>query len=177
MESFDRIYHYQAGGKQMTLRPDEGYFGIDASQLGDMRLSDLEKRLGGPCQRVSDKLLIVAREQVDDELLKELQGLNALLPVFEDSGTQIVVMPEVRVEEKAPPSSSPAGLEHFGKWLDDHGDEVQVVAQKPGRFTLAPVSGYGPDAAALADRIATEFHSLSASPRLLRVVPKLASSS
>ena len=170
MDPFSKTLHYQAGGQTVTLRPDAEQVAVNLRLLDDDLIGSLEAAAGS-LTKVNDDLAIIPTSRLGQQLVAKLMTKGAILPVFEEGGTRLVALPEVRVEPPADPGDS-AAIEKLEHWLGDHRDRVEVVTRRPGRLLLAPGSGYGPDAVSLANDISMEFDSLTASPRFLRITPR-----
>lgn len=171
MNMFDQVYEYQAGGKTVSLRPDKQYMGVNLGQLDAAQVATLKILGPGHMQKINDRVAIIAKESFPKAMIDHLLRQNAIFPVFNEGRARVIALPEVRVEPPAGKAGM-AGFKNLGKWLGQHEDQVQVVAEKPDRVVLAPLSGYGPDAVTLARDITRKFKSLTASPRFLRVVPR-----
>jgi hypothetical protein len=165
-----RTYAYVAGGKRITLKPDNDSIGLRLADLDASLQKKLRASASPGMQVVNSELAVVAKTAIPAAALTALRERGLLFPVFADAGTKIIALPEVRVE---PPSdTTQASRKELSDWLSAHSADVRVVSEGPDRLVLAPRSGYGPDAVVLADDIARAFKSFSASPRFLRITAR-----
>ena len=160
--------HYKAGGTSVELTPHEGVIGIDTTKLsgkaGSALLSALQKQL----QPIGRGIALVSREKLSNDLARKLEGLDAVVPVFESDGATLVALPEVRVEG---PTGAKVGtsIARARRWLKGRSKRVKVVTDEPERLVVQVSSGRGEDAVALADEIAEKVSRVTATPRFIRL--------
>ena len=86
-------------------------------------------------------------------------------PVFQSKGALLIALPEVRVEE----SSSQRRCALL-RWIREHTDIAEIVANDGDKIVLRPTSGQGADAITLANQLVEQIGPELAQPRFLRVI-------
>jgi hypothetical protein len=164
--------HYRAAGRRITLRPDPALVAVDLDRLDESQRDSLRSAAGEGLQEIAPSVAMFPRKGMDRSVIAAFLKAKAISPVFSSDGAKIIARPQVRIEPSSLVPEDSGELADFGRWLEENQHVMELLEDKKGRFVIAPVSGYGPDAVTLADDISSRFKSLSASPRFVRVVPK-----
>ncbi|HXY33705.1 MAG TPA: hypothetical protein VEI07_05720, partial [Planctomycetaceae bacterium] len=116
-------------------------------------------------QPLRDEISLLQSDLLGNKEREILEAAHALQPVYRSQGAVIVVLPEIRIEDRR--QSHWAALR---QWLKKHPAKAAVVEDKGDRMTLRVVSGDGRDAIDLANQLTSELDVEVAQPRFLRIV-------
>jgi hypothetical protein len=131
--------------------------------LARSRLRASLKRSGRPLR---EGVVIVPWSAIPDERRELLEGDGALLPVFEQDGALVVVLPEVRVE-----GVDSGQVPAIKAWLNAAEHDAELVEEQGMRVTLRPRSGRAADALRIANEVGEQVRPALSQARFLRVVP------
>jgi hypothetical protein len=156
--------YYWAGGRRIPLAASSDVVidldsaagaGLAAPQLDGLRAAG---------RSLTGSLLMVPGADAAATLGDGLGALSGVHPVYRsEDGSLVVVLPEVRVE-----ASDPGALGAVRRSLTT----AHVVEETDDRLVLAPDSGRGADALALANELAESRSTDLAQARFVRVVPR-----
>jgi hypothetical protein len=157
--------YYVSGGRRIRLerKPDLVGVLLEHPAVEGSKLGSTLKHVGRPLR---DGIVMAPLSSIPAELREELDDEGALLPVYEQGDSLLVVLPEVRVE-----GDDPRQLADLKEWLKDQRRGVEVVEERDDRVTLRPTSGRAADALRTANAISEEARSVVSQPRFLRIVP------
>ena len=173
MNNSSQPFEYLAGGKVVSLQLDQDYVGVRTHRLDEELRQKFESSLKLRMQSVGNGLILINSQEMPAELATQLSEAQALVPVFRDAETQVIPLPEVRIEPPAGKAGSSRGMKSVHRWVDKHEARAKILTDQPDRLVLAPRSGYGPDAMTLAGDIARKFSSITATPRFVRVTRRI----
>jgi hypothetical protein len=163
--------YYWAGGRKVPLTAStdvvvdldsEAAAGLEPAQLDSLRAKG---------RTLSASLVMVARTDASEALGERCSTAPGVHPVFRsEDGTQIVVLPEVRVEGDDPDKLA-AVVAGLGAG-EGSPTAAHVTERSDERFVLAPDSGRGDDALALANSLAESSDTDLSQPRFMRIVAR-----
>lgn len=156
----------------MTLRPDPEWVAVRSSDLGPEFSAKVKSLLEGISQDLGKGMKLVELSSIPSEFREAVLGSKASSPVFRDGETRIISLPEVRIEVPDADDAETLSIPVSWQWLGEQEVPGEVISEGSGRLVVAPVSGYGPDAVALAGNVAKVYKGVTATPRLIRVVPR-----
>lgn len=156
--------YYWAGGRKVPLAASSDVVVDLGSQAGD-RLTEPElQALRDKGRSLSSSLLLVAESDAAQALGEGWSSMPGVHPVFRaEDGSEIVVLPEVRVE-----GSDPGKIAELGR----SATSAHVTQQTDERLVLEPDSGRGEDALTLANELAESADTDVAQARFVRIVPR-----
>ena len=161
-------WYYYADGQRVALTPADDLLALDEQHEAVAGLSPEERaKLEEASRPLRGGLRLVPSDALARATRAALERAGALQPVFRAHGSVVVALPEVRIEE-----SRPDAQERLKAWVASHGNKAVVRSQSDGAMVLAPVSGHGEDALALANALAEEVAPEMAQPRFIRVTPR-----
>lgn len=149
--------YYYAGGKRIDLTAADDLVALDPETTGDTT----------PGRPLTEGLRLVDRKDLGDAHRRVADEQAAKYPVFRAQGAILVALPVVRVEE-----SRQDKREQLQSWLNQHGNDVEIVSQDDDRVVLKPVSGSGEDALTLANALAEQVAPEMAQAQFIRVTPR-----
>ena len=156
--------YYWAGGRKVPLTASSDVVVDLDSTAGAQASSSSLASLRDGGRRLSSSLVLVPRTEAVAALGDDGVSDRGVHPVFRsEDGSLVVVLPEVRVE-----GSDPETLAALGRSLTT----AHVTDQTAERLILAPDSGRGEDALALANTLAGSPGTDVVQARFLRVVPR-----
>jgi hypothetical protein len=157
--------YYFSEGRRIHLKRNRDMVGVLLNHplVASSRLRASLKRVGRPLR---DGVVIVPWSAIPDERRELLEGDGALLPVYEQNGALVVVLPEVRVE-----GTDPGQVPAIKAWLDAAEHDAELVEERGTRVTLRPRSGRAADALRIANEVGEEVRPALSQARFLRVAP------
>lgn len=160
--SADRFYW--AGGRKVPLEASSDVV-VDVGSQAVAELTESELRaLRDKGRSLSASLLLVAESDAAEALGEGCSTMAGVHPVFRaEDGSEIVVLPEVRVE-----GSDPGKIAELGRSVTS----AHVTEQTAERLVLEPDSGRGEDALTLANELAESPDTDVAQARFVRIVAR-----
>jgi hypothetical protein len=160
--------YYWAGGQKVRLAPTQ-QIALDLPRAEQSALTPAKvAKLARGGRSISDSLVVLDDDQLDADDRAELLSVAALHPVYRSAdGTLIVVLPEVRLET-TDPDQSRTFIDRYS--AADLG--LELVEQKPGRFTISLNAGTGNDALQLANDLVESSHPELAQARFVRLMDR-----
>lgn len=153
--------YYYADGKKVSLQRYKNRFAIPESTVKSGP-TGLRKYIGAG-KALSQGFLLVNCESLPAQERETLSTRADAQPVFQSSGTYIIPLPEVRVED-----DQSSKIAEMHAWLQQEtGFEVDL--QPGGRLTIRPKSHKGVDAIRVAAQLNERFHPAMAQPRFIRI--------
>ncbi len=154
--------YYWAGGRRIPLEP-AGDVVVDLESDAAVKAASTTPSLRAEGKALSTSMVMVSRAAADRALGEAAASAAGVHPVYRaEDGTLIAVLPEVRVEGDA------RSLEQIRQSLG----AAHVTERTDERLVLAPDSGRGEDALALANRIAETGTADVAQARFIRVLAR-----
>jgi hypothetical protein len=154
--------YYWAGGRKVRLEP-AGAVVVDMESDAAVQAASTASSLRTHGRALTRSMVMVSRAAADEALGEATASAPGVHPVYRaEDGTLIAVLPEVRVEGDA------RHLEAIRQSLA----AAHVTERTDERLVLAPDSGRGEDALALANRIAETGGVDVAQARFIRVVAR-----
>lgn len=159
--------YYYASGQRVELETDDEHVGVDRSAAQRAGVGPQVASAPSVAGQ-SASVAVVPRSALSDETLATLRQAGALQPVYRRHRAIMVALPEVRVE-----FDSPAQRKSVLKFLADRkAPPHSITDTSDDRLVIAPASGRGDDALAIANEIYEHAHPASSSVRFLQFVPK-----
>jgi ubiquinone biosynthesis protein UbiJ len=154
--------YYWAGGRKIHLEPaGDVVVDMDSEAAGQAASTARSLRAGG--RALTGSMVMVSRAAAEEALGEAAASAPGVHPVYRaQDDTLIAVLPEVRVEGDA------RSLQEIERALG----AAHVTERTDERLVLAPDSGRGEDALALANRIAERGGADVAQARFIRVVAR-----
>jgi hypothetical protein len=163
-------YYYYASGQPVDLTLDADWLAIDTRMFKAAATSPrLQAALRKDARPLRGDLILVQRKAIPAKQLDALTLHGAVHPVFRADGAMMIALPEVRVEE-----SSTQRQRAVHRWVRQHGDLAELVADNGTQILLRPTSGHGIDAITLANHLTEQIGPEMAQARFLRVVEHFA---
>jgi hypothetical protein len=158
--------YYFSEGRRIHLKRNRDMVGVllNHPAVTSSRLRASLKRAGRPLR---EGVVIVPWSAIPDGRREFLEGDGALLPVYEQDGALVVVLPEVRVE-----GTDPGQVPAIKAWLDATEHDAELVEERGTRVTLRPRSGRAADALRIANEVGEQVRPALSQARFLRVVPE-----
>jgi hypothetical protein len=156
--------YYWAGGRKVPLRAStDVVIDVDSEAGAQLSVSELQA-LREKGRALSPSLLLVAKSDAAKALGGSGSSLPGVHPVFRaEDGSEIVVLPEVRVE-----GSDPEKIAALGRSLSN----AHIKEQTQERLVVEPDSGRGDDALTLANELAESPDTDVAQARFVRIVAR-----
>lgn len=159
-------FYYYASGHPVDLILDLNWLAIDTRQFKAAGTSPrLQATLLKDARPLRGDLILVKRQLLTPKQLDALIRHGAAHPVFQSKGALLIALPEVRVEE-----SSSQRRRALLRWIREHTDIAEIVANDGDKIVLRPTSGQGADAITLANQLVEQIGPELAQPRFLRVI-------
>ncbi|MFN3240677.1 MAG: hypothetical protein ACE37K_04105 [Planctomycetota bacterium] len=156
--------YYYADGKRIELTPSRDFVAVDQHRASSCKVSDGAQREIQESLRSRRGVAVVPAGGLVDQDRASLEAGDALLPIFEDRGDLLVVLPELRIE---PGADKGADVE---RWLEGHRQELQSFAEQRGRWIVRPKLASG--ALHLANEAQEQLSVDAAQARMLRIVKR-----
>jgi hypothetical protein len=155
---------YYADGIRVELKRAPELLAVDVGRLhpGLARMVETIARNAGAAERRG--VVVLELRSLPSRVRDQLESQrNAMLPVFQDGDSLVVVLPEVRVEEERA-----ATKKRMLDWLKSRKD-LEYDVQR-GRIVIHPLSLDGRDALHLANEIHEELDPELSQARFMRIV-------